>query len=229
MKPADDRGAALITVLLVMLLMGALAGALAITTTVETTIAGNYRRVEQDRAAAEAVLERALVDLAVAPDWTPALAGGAQSTFSDGPPTGVRTLLTGERVDLDQLASRANCRQSRPCTASELTRVTSTRPWGANNPVWRPYAYGPLRALDPALPATVPIYVVAMIGDDPAESDGDPQVDGGSPGKEGLGRVALRGYALGPRADLLAVEAVVERGAPNGLRIVSWTIQFPGE
>ncbi|HET8784955.1 MAG TPA: hypothetical protein VFM38_04925, partial [Candidatus Limnocylindrales bacterium] len=139
-----------------------------------------------------------------------------------------RNLPTGDRVDLDRLASQANCRQSHPCTPSELTRVTATRPWGGNNPVWRPYAYGPLRALDPALPATVPIYVVAMIGDDPGEMDGDPEVDGGGPGEEGLGRVALRGYALGPRGDLLAVEAIVERVASNGVRIVSWTIQFAG-
>ncbi len=224
----DDRGFALIAALLMLLLMGALAGALTLTTTIETTIAGNYRRVAQERAAAEAVLARALVDLAAAPDWTPALDGAALASFVDGPPSGGRVLRGGLRIDLDALSSLASCRRARPCTASELTRVTDVRPWGADNPVWRPYAYGAADALAGAAGAASGSYVVALIGDDPSEADGDPGVDGGGPEQEGLGRAVLRGYALGPRGDRTVVQVTVVREASGALRVVSWTTQPPG-
>jgi hypothetical protein len=224
----DERGAALVVVLLLMLLIGALAAALALTTTVETTIAGNYRRLEQGRAAAEAVLERALVDLAAAPDWTPVLAGLAQASFTDGPPSGVRVLTNGERIDLDLLVSMANCRRPRPCTAAELTQVTAARPWGPNNPGWRLYAYGALGSLDPAPGGNAAVYVVALVGDDPSEVDGDPQIDGGGPAQEGFGRAVVTGYAVGPRGDRMAVQATVARLAPNGLQVLAWTPQPSG-
>ena len=58
------------------------------TTTSESMIARNFRAAGEGRYAADAAIERALVDLAAAPDWNAVLAGGRPSTFVDGPPSG---------------------------------------------------------------------------------------------------------------------------------------------
>ncbi len=48
--------------------------------------------------------------------------------------------------------------------------------WGANNPVWQVYAYGPVSDLLPN-GVSSPVFVLVLVGDDPSESDSNPQVD----------------------------------------------------
>ena len=216
-----ERGVALVAALMVLALMGALGGAIVLATTVETTLAGNYRRVEMGHAAAEAMLARVVVDLAAAPDWTPVLAGERISSFVDGPPSGPRVLAGGVSLDLGALESMANCRRMRPCTASELTRVTAARPWGANNPVWRLFAYGDLDRMVPGILPTG-VYVVALVGDDTAETDGQPLIDGGS-GPAGESGVLVRAEAFGLRGLREGVQAAIARDAGGTLRVKTRT------
>ena len=46
---------------------------------------------------------------------------------------------------------------------------TSGRPWGANNPRWKLYAYGNLNDMLPTGTINSPYYVVLFVGDDPSQ------------------------------------------------------------
>jgi hypothetical protein len=88
--------------------------------------------------------------------------------------------------------------------------------------------------LDP--PVRSAFYVVAFVGDDPSENDGDPTRDGAStmgnpnPGK---GIVVIRAEAFGPRNAHKVIEATVARlvlppdaageQTSTELRVLSWT------
>ena len=155
------------------------------------------------------------------------------STFTDGAPSGTRRLTDGNQIDLNALVNMANCGRRSTCSAAALSAVTTDRPWGHNNPRWRLLAYGWLDALLEAGPQGSPYYVVALIGDDGSENDGDPTRDGfriGPLPNPGADLVLLRGEAFGPRAAHYEIEAVVERYAVDSsvptsakdLRIRAW-------
>jgi hypothetical protein len=199
-------------------------------------IAGNFRTAHEATYAADAAIERSLADLRAESDWTPVLAGAMQSEFVDGLPSGRRTLVDGSTIDLDQITNLANCQKPTRCSAVEVEATTTERPWGANNPRWMLYAYGPLANLLDA-PPTVrsAFYVVAFVGDDPSENDGDPTRDGvstvGHP-NPGEGIAVIRAEAFGPRNAHKVIEATVARhvlppSAPGEqtsteLRVLSW-------
>jgi len=218
-RPRQDRGVALIVVLLTMVLLSALGVALVLATSAETRIAGNFRTAQQTLYAAEAAAERAIDDLALVPDWSTLIGGGVLSSFVDGPPGGVRQLDDGSRVDLAAVVSFANC-QKTTCSNADMDAVTEDRPWGPNNPRWTPYAFGPLRALLPAGAVPTPQYVVVLVGDDPGETDNDPSHDSAA-GTPGAGIVALRAEAFGPGGAHKIVELTVVRGA-SAVRVLSW-------
>jgi hypothetical protein len=208
--------------LLSMLLMSALGAALVLTTTSETLVASNFRESLDGQYAADAALQRATDDLAVIADWNSVLGGLTQSTFVDGPPSGVRTLADGFRLDLDRARNLLNCRKPTSCTESDLNAVTSERPWGANNPNWRLFAYGRLRSWLPA--SDSPQYVVVLVADDPAENDDDPVQDGIEPANPGAGTIQLRAEAFGPRGVHQVIGTTLTRiDAPGGaVRVLSW-------
>ncbi len=224
----QPRGFALIVALLATVVLSALAVGLALGTSTETRIAANFANADQAAYAAESAVERAIQDLAFVADWNSALNGPAASTFVDGPPLGARLLDDNSTIDLSQIVSLANCGKPAACTAADLDAVTPDRPWGVNNPRWRLFAYGPLRSLQPAGAIESPFYVVAMVGDDPAETDGDPSRDGVDASNPGTGVVAIRGEAFGPRSAHAIVEATVARvldggGAPlPAVRRLTW-------
>src|SRR3954470_7079823 len=174
----NDDGIALIVTLMTMTLILALGLALTLTTITETRIANNLRRAAQARYAADAMIERVVPEIATA-SWDAVLAGVAKSAFTDGAPAGVRIVPGGGRLDLTGATNLLRCGKN-ACSAADMVARTDDRPWGANNPVWQPYAYGPLGTL-PTSALDVPIYVVVWVGDDPAENDGDPVHDGGPP------------------------------------------------
>jgi hypothetical protein len=206
--------------LLVMLLMSALGAALALTTTSQPLIAANFRAGHEALHAADAAAERAIGDLALVADWNQVLNGTLQSTFVDGLPTGARTLPNGVTVDLTQVASHANCHKPGPCSSAEMDAATPERPWGPNNPRWQLYAYGPLADVVPGARIDSPFYVVALVGDDASETDGNPLRDG-APGEAGAGMVALRAEAFGPHRAHQVVELTVSRSA-GAIRVVSF-------
>jgi len=176
--------------------MTALGIALVLTTSAETIIAAHFRNSGEGLYAADAVLERSLDDLLAAADWNQLLNGAVQSTFIDGPPSGSRALDDGSVIDLLEVLALATCQSSASCSGGDMDAVTSQRPWGVNNPRWQLYAYGNLREMMPLGTVNSPYYVVAMVGDDPSENDGNPLQDGSSEDNPGSGVLAIRAEAF---------------------------------
>ena len=128
------------------------------------------------------------------------LNGRLRSGFTDGPSAGTRTLPNGRTIDSDPGDQRRPTAGRRPAVpAAEINAVTADRPWGANNPRWQLFAHGPLSNLLPTGPRHSPFYVMVWVGDDPAETDGNPPADdatGTNPGSRGT--VLLRAESFGP-------------------------------
>ena len=217
---------ATVVALMAMLMMLALGAALVLTTSLETTIAANFRNAQEGLYAADAAVELAMHHLAATPDWNPILEGVGQSAFVDGSPAGVRMLADGSLLDLGRALNMLNCRKVTACGSSELTASTAQRPWGANNPVWRLFTYGPLSSLLRAHAVDSLYYVIVLAADDPAENDGNPLRDGADATNAGRSVLALRAEAFGPRGAHQVIELTVGRpgfdvGQP-GLRVLSW-------
>lgn len=192
----------LVIALMSLVLLSALGTSLAVVTTTELRAAGNYATSRESMYAADGVLHIAAHELLAVSDPNTVLSGGALSAFVDGPPSGVRRLGDGTTVDLAQATAVASA---------------EPRPWGANNPVWRLFAFGWLG------PRT---YVIAWTADDSAENDGDPAVDGDSAANPGAGILALRAEAFGVGGAHKVLEATVRRdvdaaGRPF-IRVLSW-------
>ena len=217
---ARETGIVLVVVLLAVVLLSALGVTLVLTTSAETRIAAGFRASEQALYAADAGAERALVDLAAVGDWNAVLSGAAMSSFVDGPPGGSRQLAGGSTIDLIQVVNQANCQKAAGCSDADLNAVSEDRPWGANNPRWRLYAYGRFRDLLPAGAADPGQYLVVMMGDDPAELDNNPDNDGAS-GNPGAGILFLRAEAFGAGQGHRAVELTAMHG-DGAMRVLSW-------
>jgi len=212
MNMRREDGIAMIVALMAMLLMAALGAALVMTTTSETIIAGNFSRGQEGLYAADAAFERAMDDLLTVPNWNDLLAGTVQSAFIDGAPSGDRVLPDGSHLDIGGALNMANCGKTTDCSAADLTgNATGTRPWGANNPVWRAYAYGPLANILPTGTINSNWYVMVMVADDPSENDGDPLHDGTNGGNLGTGVLGMRAEAFGPRGAHKIIEMTVAR------------------
>ena len=201
----------MVVAMMAMLLMTALGVALVLTTSSETIIAGNYRNSGEAMYAADAVLERAIDDLLTVPDWNPLLSGSVQSAFIDGAPSGVRTLPDGSTIDLTQTRNMANCQKVTACSTAEMDAITTERPWGPNNPRWQLYAYGKMSDLMSTGSVDSSYYVILMVADDPAETDGNPLQDGASQSNPGAGILVMRSEAFGPRGVHRVIEMTVVR------------------
>jgi hypothetical protein len=192
----------LIIALFSLVLLSALGTSLSVVMNTELRAASNYTSSREAMYAADGVLEIAAHELLAVADWNALLAGGVLSPFVDGPATGLRQLGDGTTVEL---AEATNALNSEP------------RPWGANNPVWRLFAFGWLG------PTT---YVIAWVADDSAENDGDPLTDGGGIANPGAGIVAIHAEAFGAGGAHKALEAAVRRdvGGPGGpvIRALWW-------
>lgn len=187
--------------LMSLLLLSALGTSLAVVMNTELRAAVNYGSSREALYAADGAIEIASHELLAVADVNALLAGRVLSAFVDGPPAGSRHLGDGTAVDLNQVTAAAN---------------TEPRPWGANNPVWRLFAYG---WLGPRM------FVVVWVGDDAAENDGDPSIDGGGSANPGEGILALRAEAFGVGGAHKVLEAAVRRdvsGAVPALRGLSW-------
>jgi hypothetical protein len=217
----QERGVALFVTILAMLLLSAIGGSLVLSTISETAIAANFLGGRDVFYAADAGLERALADLAEAADWSAVLGGTASSTFTDGAPTGTRRLGSGTVVDIGRTMNLANCGRTSACSSADMDAVTSVRPWGANNPRWTPYLYGPLRDLLPPSSGPTGAYVVVFASDDPAETDGEPYTDATDPASAGHGVIALRAEAFGPRHAHCTIQLTAARAGPS-VRVLSW-------
>ena len=110
MRAGDEQGVALVIALMATALMMALGLALILTTTTEGKIAGNYRQGSEALYAADAAVERVMQDILTVPNWDDMLGGAATSGFIDGPPSGLRMLPDGSKLDL----TCPNCRAAVP-------------------------------------------------------------------------------------------------------------------
>ena len=227
-----EEGVALIITLLSTSLMLALVVALLLTTMTEMKIAAGYRQQAVTHYAAEAGLDLVVQTLSAIPDWDGIVSGVSTSTFTDGPPSGIRVLPGGTEIDLTTVTHTMRCGQP-ACRGTDVTAVTSARPWGSNNPVWQLYAYGPLNRMLPAGAIDSHMYLMVWVADDPSENDNDPFRDGGVPAgcdrtrapscvddNPGRGVIAIVARAVGPNAAQHTIEATIRRSDRS--RIVSW-------
>ena len=203
-----EDGSALVVVLLGMTLLLALTEAALLLASSDTLAASRHRDARIALSVAEAALERAASELVEAPDWSLVLSGAVTSSRVDGPASTSRVPFGERTLTPDQAANLATCGTTGACSAAACASVTAERPWGANNPRWRPYAYG---WFDPTAPGQAAAYVVVLVGDDPSENDGDPGRDGVAPGNPGAGIVLLRAEVIGPSDTRRVVEAAVTR------------------
>jgi hypothetical protein len=210
----DERGVALIVVLMATLLLGAVGAALVMVTSADVLIAANTGAANEVLYAAEAGFERTLGELRDTPELTSILNGSVTSAFLDGAPGGQRTMADGSRIDLGQILSLATCDKPTACSASDINVPRDNRPWGALNPRWRLLSYGPLDPAPSGIRSGLPVYVVSMVADDPSDTDGDPTSDGTRTGVDpnpGAGVVLVRAEAFGRRGAHRILEGAVVR------------------
>lgn len=223
----EQRGSVLIAVLLATTLMLALGTMLALTMATETAVASHHRDAIEAWHAADAALAWAAHDLAREANWDAVLGGVVVSSLADGAP-GPRRVAGGTSIDLAALTNDLRCGVPTSCSPGAMDAVTAARPWGRNNPRWQLFVHGPAAGM-PGVDSSA--YVVVWVGDDPAETDGAPQVDGGEPeGDEtgtdenpGRGRLRLLAHAYGPGAARRVAEASLARTPGRaGVRLLGW-------
>jgi type IV pilus assembly PilX-like protein len=199
---ADERGAALIIALMAMMLLTALGAAVVMVSNTETHIAGNYRNSQEALYAADAGVERVVQDLLLIPRWNDILAGTAQSGFVDGAMTSAKTLPGGGHITL--------CCGTNTATAQIQAETDTANLWGANNPQWKLFAWGPLQDMLPNSQIDSPMYLAVWVADDPADgpditaADNNPLVDTN-------GTLTLHAEAVGPSGTRKVVEVTVAR------------------
>lgn len=224
----SEEGFAVIVAMMALLVISALGTALVLATSVETLIARNFRDGAGAIYAADAVAALAMPELASTPDWTSVLNGTTRSAWADGAPEGVRSLRDGSTINLTEILNIANCGTPAACRDRDMTAIDAARPWGLNNPRWRLYAWGRLADWLSEDAIDAGFYVLLLVADDPAETDGDPLADGPGPG---FGVLTLRAEAFGPGGAHAAVEQTVARVSADeisrrpgllGVRVVSW-------
>jgi len=208
---ASERGAALVIALMAMLLLSALGLSLILTTNTEAMIAGNFRGSSEALYAADAAIERTIQDILTVPDWNTMLTGTTKSAFIDGAASGIRTLTDGTTLDLGEATNMINCGKLGTCSVSEMNTTTPARPWGANNPQYQLYAFGPVNNLVPTGTINSDMYVIVWVADDPSENDNDPTKDGNALTNLGSGVLTLRSEAFGPGGTHKVVEVTVAR------------------
>jgi PilX N-terminal len=192
----NEQGTALIIALMAMMLLTALAATVVMVSNTEVKISGNYAASQEALYAADAAVERVVQDLLLIPRWNDILNGSVQSSWVDGsatvpkvlPGAGTMTLCCGTNTATGQL---------------QLTTDTQNM-WGANNPQWRLFAYGPLNDMLPNWVIDSPMYIALWIADDPAETDNDPASDSN-------GTITLHAEAVGPGGAHKIIEVTVAR------------------
>ena len=202
---ADERGAALIIALMSMMLLTALAAGVVMVTNTETLISANHRNSQEALYAADAAVERIVQDLLMTPRWNDVLAGTVQSSFIDGSMTSTKNLPTGGSMLLYSTDPSKNT------ATKQLQDDTNTlNLWGANNPQWQLFAWGPLSDILSNSQIDSTIYVAVWVADDPADS-----VDGatpdGNPLNDSNGVLTLHAEAIGAGGTRKVVEVTVAR------------------
>jgi hypothetical protein len=204
----NEDGTALIIALMSMMLLTALGAAVIMVTNTETMIANNHRNSQEAVYAADAVVERVVQDLLMVPRWNDVLAGTVQSSFIDGDMTVQKTMPGGGTITL--------CCGSNTATAQLQADTDTLNLWGANNPRWKLFAWGPFSDILPDAVVDSPFYVSVWVADDPADAvpdaTGNPgSTPDGNPLADSNGTLTLHAEAVGPTGTRKVVEVTVAR------------------
>ncbi len=199
---SNQEGSALVIALMVMMLLTALGAAAVMVSNTETRIAGNYRDSQEALYAADAAVERVVQDLLLVPRWNDILNGTAQSGFTEGNSTSALALPGGGTATL--------CCGTNSATAQIQAETDTMNLWGANNPRWRLFAWGPLNSMLPGHQIDSPMYVAVWVADDPADSADGVTIDG-NPLADANGTLTLHAEALGPGGTRKVIEVTVAR------------------
>jgi hypothetical protein len=219
----EQAGFVLVVALMGVLVLSTAGAALMAIVVTETMTAANHRGGIEAEYAAELALTQAIADLRLGAHPAALLSGVASGPFWDAVAGSRRLLPDGSEIDLDQIRNLANCGRVAPCSPAEMAgNSTGDRPWGVNNPNWQFFERGPLEAVSPVVRHS-PFYVLVLIGDDPAETDGDPTTDATEPAA-GAGVVMLRAEAFGVRGAHGTQTAVVrlKSGSGGGVDVLGW-------
>ena len=228
---ASERGIALIITLLTIGLFSALGLGLALSSSAARMADHNHEEAILMLNAAESALNLAIRDLSLVADWSFVLNGSLRGSITDGPSAGPRTLQGGDVIDLTSLTNDLTCGHAAACTDAERRLQSVDRPWGANNPAWRPFLHASLAVA--SVPRRPDPYVIVWVGDDGRETDENPGIDGG--GFEGEGRYVIRARAeafgqgnarRAIEAELARVCRATETGevCRPGVRVQSWRL-----
>ena len=225
----DQRGVALIMVILVTAFLSALGLGLILAVFMDRLATGNMSGSVAMLYAADAGIELAARELARRADWNAVLAGADTSAFTDGAASGVRNIPGGGTVDLSAATNMLNCGQSANCTLAQMEASSRDRPWGVNNPRWQLFAFGPMRQFATLL-RPAPCYLVVWVADDARERDGNPFSDATEADDPGHGIVRIHAEAFAAGGARRAVEAELLRVCPAegesgylpGIRVQSW-------
>jgi hypothetical protein len=226
---AGERGVALIMVVLVTTFLSALGIGLMLAIFMDRLASGNLSGSVAMLFAADAGIELAARDLALAEDWNAVLSGSDRSTFTDGSPGGARAIPGGGAIDLTAATNQLNCGKATTCTPAQMNANSRERPWGTNNPRWQLFAFGPMEHFS-QLMRPADCYLIVWIADDGREGDGNPLVDAGVADQPGHGIVRIRAEAYGVAGSRRAIEAELARVCPDGpgepclpgIRVQSW-------
>jgi hypothetical protein len=225
-----QKGVALVLVVLFTSFLSAIGLGLALVVFMDRLATGNVRGSVAMLYAADAGIELAAHDLARAAEWDLVLSGGQPASFTDGAAGGMRDIPGGGSVDLTAATNQLNCGRVTACTVAQMNANSRERPWGANNPRWQLFAYGPFGGLT-AIERPTPCYLAVWVADDSREVDADPLSDGAGESTPGYGILRVRAEAYGPRGSRRAIEAELARfclpGAEPGscrpgIRVQSW-------
>ncbi len=191
----DERGIALVVVVMTVTLLAALGAALTLATTIETAIAANYREATESLYAAEAGVAFVMQEVAVIADWDDVATVSGQSTFVDGPAGGVRA-VGATTIDL----------------TDETSALNASLPAGSGAaPPWVLHAFGRLQAMVPSMRGRSPAYVAVWIANHASSTD-----------ESMRGSLSILGQAYGPRGSRRAVEVVVEKSDTSTVSRRSW-------
>lgn len=190
----DERGIALLVVLMSTTLLMALGAGLVLLSTTEARIAAHFGAGLEALYGAEAAIERVLPDLSAAGDWAAVAAGDVQSTFRDGEPSLVRTGADGVPIDLFAATHIERCGRPLACGDDEASLP------------WRLYAHAPISDLLPSGRTTSRVYLIVWAAE---------------PGSGSADTLILRARAYGLYGARRTVEAVIIR-AGAGVRLLSW-------
>ena len=198
----DERGSALLPVMLLMFLFSAIAIGMVVVVRIETTVATRFVQATQALYAADAGVAVVVSELRALADWTPILAGTAQSALSDGAFAGRKALPAGGSIVLCCGAASVSGRLEREVPLAGAVARRTLR--------WRPYLWSPLATLLPGGPQSS-LYLVVFIEDDEDDADGNGSADANR-------RVVVRAEAVQPDGLRRAVEALIEREPGDPLR-----------